>query len=173
MAKLPAGACKDEQLPGKQILEQLVKGRTGMCTSGTGASGRYPIWGTGTCRAGMDRVLVSDLQRISGDIRFYERWSCDYVSDSLQVDKRETSRAILRYQLSMYSVFVCRRTGSGNKEKRTLFCLISMYAKMHQEMGKFKVILMLKLCQNLLKKNWKQGTIILGRNWFYLCGVMQ
>ena len=36
MAKLPAGACKDEQLPGKQILEQLVKGRTGMCTSGTG-----------------------------------------------------------------------------------------------------------------------------------------
>ena len=56
-------------------------------------------------------------------------------------------------------------------ENYTLFCERIEEWKSLWELSKEEAAL--KFCQKLLKKKQKQGTIILGRNWFYLCDVPQ
>ena len=56
-------------------------------------------------------------------------------------------------------------------ENYTLFCERIEEWKALWELSKEEAAL--KFCQKLLKKNQKQGTIKLGRNWFYLCDVPQ
>lgn len=47
------------------------------------------------------------------------------------------------------------------------------FSKENLKNSKNLLLKLLKNCQKLLKKKPKQGTIIIGRDWFYYCNVMQ
>ena len=68
----------------------------------------------------------------------------------------------------------CLQKNWGWKSRKT--SLIRPYASACKNAlisGKVPGNIDVKTLSKPIEKSWKQGTIIIGRNWFYLCSVMQ